>query len=132
MKYPAHVQTASCAVLIDKCFVPTVTYSSELLSSGPENGSNLLSTLLAIFSALWKLLRKELLHCFQWLLPSPKLLLPHMASSLTCTALSVPNEASWCFIPASFIRTSAWNWRLQIKVAMCSRIVLINHQDKCF
>lgn len=40
MKYPAHVQTASCAVLIDKCFVPTVTYSSELLGPVPEDCSN--------------------------------------------------------------------------------------------
>jgi len=40
MKHPAHVQTASCAVLVDKCFVPTVTYSSELLRPGPEDCAN--------------------------------------------------------------------------------------------
>lgn len=74
MKYPAHVQTASCAVLIDKGFVPSVTYSSQLSGPGPEDCSNLTQHFACNFSSLVKVAQKG-------------------ASSLFPVAVSLPQTA---------------------------------------
>lgn len=54
LKYPAHIVRASWAIQIHNCFLPTVTYSSELLGPGHEDCSNLTQHFACNFFSLVK------------------------------------------------------------------------------